>query len=122
MLIHLPKLWAGILLICAGAGASLAQNATGSILGTVRDEQGAVIPNATVTVTNAATGGTRQVGTSAAGAYAVESLFPGEYEVKVEAQGFAAKIETATVRVGATTTSDFTLQIGSTTQSVTIST
>jgi len=111
-----------LVLVFALAGSVAAQNATGSIQGIIRDEQGKVIPNASVAVANLATGSTRKIGSSAAGAYAVENLVPGEYEVKVEAQGFSTKIATATVQVGGTTTANFSLTVGSTTQSVTITT
>src|SRR5215470_7037546 len=90
----------------------LAQNPTGSIRGTVTDPQGAVIQNATVTVTNKATGDIRKVSTNAEGIYAVENLLPGEYEVKIEAQGFATEVLTSVVQVGNTTSGDAALRVG----------
>src|ERR1051325_1407515 len=92
----------------------MAQNPTGSIRGTVTDPQGAVILNAAVTVTNKATGDTRKVSTGGDGIYAVENLLPGEYEVKIEAQGFATQIITARVQVGNTTSGDAALRVGTT--------
>jgi hypothetical protein len=81
----------------------MAQNPTGSIRGTVTDPQGAVIANAAVTVTNKTTGDIRKISTGNDGIYSVENLRPGEYEVKIEAQGFATQVLTATVQVGNTT-------------------
>ena len=62
-----------------------AQNPTGSIRGIVTDQQGAVIQNATVTVTNKATGDARKISTGDDGIYQVSSLLPGDYEVRIEA-------------------------------------
>jgi hypothetical protein len=92
----------------------MAQNPTGSIRGTVTDPAGAVILNATVTVTNKGTGDTRKVNTGSDGIYAVENLLPGAYEVKIEAQGFATQIITAQVQVGNTTSGDAALRVGTT--------
>jgi hypothetical protein len=90
----------------------LAQNPTGSIKGTVTDQQGAVIPNATITVTNKATGVVRTATSGGDGIYLVSTLLPGEYEVKIEAQGFATQVSTLVVQVGNTTTGDGSLRAG----------
>src|SRR2546426_8222453 len=90
----------------------LAQNPTGSIRGTVTDQQGAIIQNANVTVTNKATGDARKVNTGNDGIYAVENLLAGEYEVKIEAQGFATQNSTLVVQTGSTTTGDASLRAG----------
>jgi hypothetical protein len=92
----------------------MAQNPTGAIRGTVTDPQGAVILNATVTVTRKATGESRKISTGGDGIYAAENLLPGEYEVKIEAQGFATQVITAQVQVGNTTTGDAALRVGTT--------
>jgi len=90
----------------------LAQNPTGAIRGTVTDPQGAIVPNATVTVTNKATGETRNINTGADGIYAVENMMPGAYEIKIEAQGFSTQVITAMVQVGNTTNGDAALRVG----------
>lgn len=90
----------------------MAQNPTGSIRGTVTDQLNAVIQNATVTVTNKATGDSRKVTTGNDGVYAVENLLPAEYEVKIEASGFATQNSTALVQTGSTTTGDAQLRAG----------
>ena len=91
----------------------LAQNPTGSIKGTVTDQQGGVIQNATITVTNKATGAVRTATSGADGIYLVSTLLPGDYEVKIEAQGFATQVSTLTVQVGNTTSGDGALRAGS---------
>ena len=65
---------------------------TGSIQGTVTDPNGAVIPNAAVTITNKATGQALKVNTSGSGTFTSGPLVPGNYEVKVEAQGFQTQV------------------------------
>jgi len=67
----------GFLLALVCAAVVLAQNATGSITGTVTDPNNEVIANATVTVTNKATGAVRKGATRGGGTYSVENLFPG---------------------------------------------
>ena len=77
---------------CSVSGASPAgaqsQATTAEINGQVTDAQGGVLPGATVTITNPATGYTRTVVTSAEGLFVVPLLPPGEYEVKFELTGF----------------------------------
>jgi hypothetical protein len=66
---------------------SFAQSAA-TITGRVSDQQGAVVPNASVTATNSATGLARTVTTTGAGLFRIPNLQPGTYDVKVEATGF----------------------------------
>jgi Carboxypeptidase regulatory-like domain len=93
----------------------MAQNPTGSIRGTVTDQQGAVIADATVTATNKATGDARKVTTGNDGIYAIENLLPGEYDVRIEAKGFATQnITSLTVQTGSTSSGDASLRAGGT--------
>jgi hypothetical protein len=108
----------GFLLLLVCAAIAVAQNATGSITGTVTDPNNDVVSNATITVTNKATGAVRKVATRGAGAYSVENLFPGVYEVKVEAQGFTTQLQTLPVEVGNTTTGNFSMTVGVASQTV----
>ena len=66
---------------------------TGSIAGTVTDEKGAVIPNATVTARNVERNTTRTLQTSSDGTYRFENMPVGPYEVSVEATGFAKYVQ-----------------------------
>ena len=97
-----------------------AQNATGSIRGTVKDANEALVENASVTATNKATGAVRKIGTGGDGVFVVENLIPGEYEVKIEAQGFAPQTTTLTVEVGGTTSALFNLTVGGQAEAVEI--
>ena len=78
-----------------------AQGAGGQIEGTVRDQQGAVLPGATVTLRNEQTGVTRSAVTEGDGRYLFPSLAPGTFSVKVELQGFAtAEAKNLTITIG----------------------
>src|SRR5258708_3745567 len=61
---------------------------TGSIQGTISDQSGAVLSGAKVTITNKGTGQAFSVTTTSAGAYASGALIPGQYAIRVEANGF----------------------------------
>jgi hypothetical protein len=61
---------------------------TSAIVGQVTDATGAVVPGATVTITNRDTGMKRSVRSDEAGRFSFPQLKPGSYSVKVEAQGF----------------------------------
>jgi len=79
----------GLILLLAASGRMLGQaGATGSILGTITDGAGAILPNVQVTVTNTATGSAFQTVTSSAGDYLAPALSPGTYSVSAQAQGF----------------------------------
>ena len=75
------------MLLLAVAGAS-AQSLFGSILGTVADRSGAVVPGAQVKARNAATNAARTTTASDAGDFQIPTLPVGVYEVSVEAKGF----------------------------------
>jgi carboxypeptidase family protein len=111
----------GFLLLLASVAIALAQNATGSITGTVTDPNNEAIANATITVTNKATGAVRKLTTKGEGNYTVENLVPGEYEVRVESQGFVTQVRVMLVQVGASTTGNFSMTVGATNQTMEVS-
>src|SRR5438270_13018510 len=77
-----------LLLLC-GSIRIAAQVTGGTILGTITDTSGAVVPKATVTVKNQATALTRVVSTNQDGLYRTPNLLPGKYEIIVYRTGFA---------------------------------
>jgi len=91
-----------------------AQSVYGSIFGTVSDKSGAVIPNATITVTDQAKGTVVTVESNGAGDYSVPHLIPDVYDVKVVAKGFKPFV-TKGVKVEADTAPriDPTMDVGS---------
>src|SRR5579862_6192828 len=100
---------------------ALAQAPTGIITGTLTDESGAVIPNATVTITNKATGViARTATTDAQGYYSAPSLPAGDYEVRAEVSGFRTVQRDATVQAGSTTTVNMPMTLGATKEVVTV--
>lgn len=87
------------------------QGSTGSITGVVTDGTGAVVPNATVTLTSAATSASQTVQTSTEGIYRFVLLQPGSYKVKASAANFADSNLDVQVQVGRTTDANFVLGI-----------
>jgi hypothetical protein len=77
-----------VCLVLAAAVPLVSQTTTGRILGTVRDQSGAALPAAIVTVTDVQRGITRTVTTDDAGEYVVPNLTPGIYTVRAESRGF----------------------------------
>ncbi|MEW6127732.1 MAG: carboxypeptidase regulatory-like domain-containing protein [Acidobacteriota bacterium] len=91
----------------------------GAISGIVVDMSGAVIPGATVTLTNQATNVVLQTKTDDNGYYGFSSLSPGKYSLKVESQGFkSSEFLSIDVRLSATTIVDVELNVGGVSETV----
>ncbi len=100
---------------------SLAQGTLGGITGTVTDAAGAVLPDATVTVTDQGTGLARSATSNANGLYTFVNLPIGSYTVLVSRDGFSSqRFPDITVQADRTITLPATLTIGSVTSSVTV--
>src|SRR6202041_3379041 len=91
---------------------------TGSIVGTVTDPQGAVISGARVTITNKGTQQTITTNTTSAGTYASGALIPGDYVVRIEAQGFTSVDLPVVVQVNTTSSGNLQLAVGQSSQIV----
>jgi Carboxypeptidase regulatory-like domain/TonB dependent receptor len=103
--------------------AAYGQSEIGSatLNGTVMDPSGAAVPAAKVTVKQPATGLTRSTETTGAGLYSFSSLPVGTYDVSVDKVGFSsAKAEMVGLAVGAASTLDFRLQVGSNAETVSV--
>jgi carboxypeptidase family protein len=110
-----------MLLAALACMLALAQAPTGIITGTLTDESGAVIPNATVTITNKAEGVVaRTATTDAQGYYSAPSLPAGDYEVRAEVSGFRTVQRDASVLAGSTTTVNMPMTLGATKEVVTV--
>src|SRR5579864_2275314 len=84
---------AGLLVLFAVVSAIPAAGQTsntGTVLGTVTDPGGAVVPDATVELTNTATNETKTITTNSSGQYAFPNVAPGAYTLKFTKAGFAA--------------------------------
>src|SRR5262249_52699629 len=98
-----------------------AQETTGGIQGVVYDVSRAVVPNASVTARNNATGVESKTSATAEGLYNIPKLPAGRYSVTVQVQGFKkAEAPDVEVSVGRHTVVDITLQPGAITESVTV--
>ena len=105
------------LLFCFPAWA---QN-TATIVGTVIDSSGGVIPGAKVTVSNPEKGFTRELSTNTAGEYTAPKVPIGDYAITAENEGFQRLVRSGiTLAVGQTLHVDLQLQVGPTTQEVTV--
>jgi len=96
-----------------------AQTVNGAFHGTVIDSTGAVVPGATVEVTNLATGLTRNASANQAGFYTITQLPPGQYSVTVSKTGFAKVLQSRVeLLVNQDVEADSTLTVGAVTQHV----
>ena len=99
-----------------------AQQASGSVVGTITDDAGAVVPNAMVALTNVETGDQRKASTNGSGDYQFVNLAPGNYKVDIEVQGFKHFTRlNVVVQVQGSTRVDAALQVGDVNQTVEVS-
>jgi Carboxypeptidase regulatory-like domain len=99
----------------------LAQAPTGTILGSVKDAQGAVVPGANVTATNLATQYSRSAVTDTEGEYALRLLPVGNYSVMVSLAGFKNFTQTGILlEVGRNARVDATIELGTIDESLTV--
>ena len=101
-------------------GRSHGQQLTATLSGTTYDQTGAVIPRATVTVKNEASGDTRQTTSNGSGYFTVSALQPGTYDVTVAASGFQGWEQKGVVlnQGDSRTMPNIALQVGQATQQV----
>src|SRR5262249_10771909 len=88
---YLPKAsicWAVLWMVALGATTGAQTASTGALSGTVSDSSGAVVSDATVNVTNEATGDVRHQTTQKDGTFLASLLLPGTYRVEVTVKGF----------------------------------
>lgn len=97
-----------VLLCCAGA---LAQNATTSLRGVVKDPTGAVVPGATISVANKGSGQTLKATANGSGEYQLVQIPPATYTITVTATGFGAATKTAELLVNQPATVNFALSV-----------
>src|SRR5437667_435265 len=110
-----------LILIVLGVAAAIAQTGSSNITGSVRDVNGAVVPGATMTAKNEATGVTSTQTTTDSGLYAFSSLPVGKYTITVEKQGFKTLQKTNNVlEVGIPLTVDVALEVGQVSETVNV--
>src|SRR3954453_628607 len=107
------------LAVSACASVLWAQEAT--IVGTITDATGAVVPNVSITITNTDTTQSRRVNTNEAGQYVVPGLITGHYSLRAEATGFRPTERTGIVlNIGDRDRVDVTMQVGETRETITV--
>ena len=108
-------------LLVAAPRPAAAQFDRGTLSGTVTDQQGAVVPGVTITVTNQATQQSRSTVTDGSGFYTVPLLEPSRYDISAELDGFK-KVSRQNVQLdaGASITLAFALEAGAMTEVVTV--
>src|SRR6266545_7715627 len=105
--------------MCAAACVLVAQYGSGTILGTVTDATGAVVPNVKVAAKNTGTGEVRSVTTDETGNYQINALQPGTYDVSATAASFrTAVVPNLVLRVNTQTRVDFSMQLGTVSDTV----
>ena len=113
----IPFIW--ILVLCLIAPAPLdAQVAGATLSGTITDGQGGVVPGATVSVTNVATGVMAGTKTNEVGAYRVVNLNAGEYQVSASSPGFSTAVAKLTLTVGQKQELNLALMVGTLSEAV----
>jgi hypothetical protein len=120
--VTLTSALAVVLLLCFGGVSLLAQVTSGAIFGAVKDQSGAYVAKAKVTVTSPAIGVTRTLTTGENGDFVAPNLLPGTYTIAVEAAGFN-RVEKTNVILSAADRLDageFVLHVGAATQEVTV--
>jgi hypothetical protein len=111
--------WVAVAVALASPGAAAQTATSGSIVGTVKDQSGAVVPGASVELKDAATGAVRKAETNQAGQYAFTPVAPGLYTVTVTAKGFRQAVVTEIkVEVVKSSLVDVVLQLGEVAETV----
>src|SRR5262245_17790048 len=83
-----------VLAACLAAPPSTAQILYGSVVGVVKDAQGATVPGASVTITNKDTNLTRETVANAVGAFTIVNVPAGRYDIKFSLTGFRDSVRT----------------------------
>src|SRR5258708_5930442 len=118
---HFAVSWIVVSILFIVATASLAQLPTATILGTVRDSSGAVVPDAALTARNTETGLTRNTVSASDGSYRFPALPVGNYEVRAEHGGFRTDLRSGlTLSVSQEAVVNFTLEVGAVEQTVAV--
>src|SRR5262245_26925336 len=119
-LLAIPAICVCIVLL-SGYWTCNAQQTSATLVGTLTDANGAVVPNAQIKVTNLATGSGREAVSDGSGNYSFSFLPAGDYELTITAAGYKTKkVERLTLQVSQTLRQDFAMEIGAVNETVNI--
>lgn len=108
-------------LCCLSHPSLYGQSGSGTLQGTVLDPNGAVVPNAQITIMDPQTGVSRSVSTNGSGFYSAPNLSAATYKVTTSAAGFSGRIDNdVRLTVGEVRNFDIALTISATTQTITV--
>ena len=111
----------GAVMMCLFSSFAHAQAVSGTVVGTITDTSGAVVPEAAVTIKDEGTGVSRHTTTDGSGNYNFAYVKPATYEVSVSKAGFTTAVEAhIELSVNSTVRVDMALKAGSVTQTVTV--
>src|SRR3954471_7149915 len=118
---HMKRLFGIVALLVAFSAAAFAQGVqTGTIRGTVKDQQGLALPGATITATSPTLQGERTVVTDTDGSFLFRAIPPGTYQLKVEMSGMTSVQKTADVPLGGVSQIDITMSLSQVQETVTV--
>ncbi len=102
-------------------GMTYAQTTSGTLVGTLTDSNGAVVPNAQIKAANLATGAAREVTTDESGNYSLPFLPAGDYELTITANGYKTKkVDRITLQIQQTLRQDFEMDVGAVSETINV--
>lgn len=117
-----PFFLAALIIVALAPVSAWAQNVYGTVAGTVTDTSGAVIANASITLTNVNTGLKRNISTDSSGNYTFVNILPGRYRIEGEKTGFKKFVrEPIVVQIESGLRVDIALEVGAINQTVEVS-
>src|SRR5437764_9613429 len=119
----MPSICRAVMVTISFAFIACSQVERASIVGTLRDPSGSVVPGVTVRVINEGTNTTTTLTTDAAGEYSASNLTPGKYTIEAEKSGFTRRVyRNFAVQVAQVARLDITLEVGAVEQTVEVTT
>lgn len=119
--IRFARTWLASLALVLASSAVAAQTTGATLQGTIADDQGGVLPGASITITNTETGWTRELVSDDRGWYRAPALPPGPYEIRVSLAGFVEYVRSGLVlTLGQEATVNHTLKLATVAETITV--
>ena len=108
-------------MILALTSSAFAQTSKGFFVGTIGDQNGALVSGATIKITNSSTGVARETTSTDDGSFRFDAIDPGTYRIEISQSGFKTIMRDGLIVSAAqTTTANFLLEVGTQTEMVTV--